>query len=492
MAKGDKVTTLIKNMSKSEKRYFKIFSDRHVINDNNKYVVLFDTIDNLKNEEIHILEEKLKKQKLNTDFLSADKNYLYQLILRALQSFHHNKTQTIYQVEQLLIIEILYEKGLYQICLNEIEKTIKIAEKVENFSLIVELLTWKRRCKGYSEGFMSAYDTNAQIKQYHTLMANQIDYTDLYYDALKIRNKVQKARKETQIKEFKQFLKNPLLEKEDMAKSLLAKIRFHLVYVNYYYSLNDNIKEAFHLKTILKLMEESEYYHLENPFDYIYTFNQYLNLLSDLPEKEFQKDLEKFKAFPEKIKIAQEKSELQVFYFSSICELQRAINKKDTLIITQNIPGLLTKLEKYSDRIEPAIQLNIYYLSALAYFYNGNYKQANKLTQFILDNFSEEDRADLYNFCRLFELILFIEQGKLDLLPYTLQSSIKYFKKHDTLYPTELMVIDFINALIKSDNPKKDKIYLSLVDSLRKIKKINLEQSAQNLFDYEFWALTKV
>jgi hypothetical protein len=323
-------------------------------------------------------------------------------------------------------------------------------------------------------------------------MANQIDYTDLYYDALKIRNKVQKARKETQIKEFKQFLKNPLLEKEDMAKSLLAKIRFHLVYVNYYYSLNDNIKEAFHLKTILKLMEESEYYHLENPFDYIYTFNQYLNLLSDLPEKEFQKDLEKFKAFPEKIKIAQEKSELQVFYFSSICELQRAINKKDTLIITQNIPGLLTKLEKYSDRIEPAIQLNIYYLSALAYFYNGNYKQANKLTQFILDNFSEEDRADLYNFCRLFELILFIEQGKLDLLPYTLQSSIKYFKKHDTLYPTELMVIDFINALIKSDNPKKDKIYLSLVDSLRKIKKINLEQSAQNLFDYEFWALTKV
>jgi hypothetical protein len=492
MAKGDKVTTLIKNMSKSEKRYFKIFSDRHVINDNNKYVVLFDTIDNLKNEEIHILEEKLKKQKLNTDFLSADKNYLYQLILRALQSFHHNKTQTIYQVEQLLIIEILYEKGLYQICLNEIEKTIKIAEKVENFSLIVELLTWKRRCKGYSEGFMSAYDTNAQIKQYHTLMANQIEYTDLYYDALKIRNKVQKARKETQIKEFKQFLKNPLLEKEDMAKSLLAKIRFHLVYVNYYYSLNDNIKEAFHLKTILKLMEESEYYHLENPFDYIYTYNQYLNLLSDLPEKEFQKDLEKFKAFPEKIKIAQEKSELQVFYFSSICELQRAINKKDTLIITQNIPGLLTKLEKYSDRIEPAIQLNIYYLSALAYFYNGNYKQANKLTQFILDNFSEEDRADLYNFCRLFELILFIEQGKLDLLPYTLQSSIKYFKKHDTLYPTELMVIDFINALIKSDNPKKDRIYLSLVDSLRKIKKINLEQSAQNLFDYEFWALTKV
>lgn len=492
MAKADKVVTLIKNMSKSEKRYFKIFSDRHVIHDNNKYVVLFDTIDNLKNEEIHLIEEKLKKQKLNTDFLSADKNYLYQLILRALQSFHHNKTQTIYQVEQLLIIEILYEKGLYQICLNEIEKTIKIAEKVENFSLIVELLTWKRKCKGYSEGFMSAYDTNAQIKQYHTLMANQIEYTDLYYDALKIRNKVQKARKETQIKEFKQFLKNPLLEKEDMAKSLLAKIRFHLVYVNYYYSLNDNIKEAFHLKTILKLMEESEYYHLENPFDYIYTYNQYLNLLSDLPEKEFQKDLEKFKAFPEKIKIAQEKSELQVFYFSSICELQRAINKKDTLIITQNIPGLLTKLEKYSDRIEPAIQLNIYYLSALAYFYNGNYKQANKLTQFILDNFSEEDRADLYNFCRLFELILFIEQGKLDLLPYTLQSSIKYFKKHDTLYPTELMVIDFINALIKSDNPKKDRIYLSLVDSLRKIKKINLEQSAQNLFDYEFWALTKV
>jgi hypothetical protein len=491
MAKGDKVTTLIKNMSKSEKRYFKIFSERHVINENNKYVVLFDTIDNLKSEEAHLLEEKLKKQKISTDFISADKNYLYQLILRALQSFHHNKTQTIYQVEQLLIIEILYEKGLYQICLNEIEKTIKIAEKVENFSLIVELLTWKRRCKGYSEGFLSAYDTNAQIKHYHTLMANQIDYTDLYYDALKIRNKIQKARNETQIKQFKQFLKNPLLEKEEKAKSLLAKIRFHLVYVNYYYSLNDTIKEAYHLKIILKLMEESEFYHRENPFDYIYTYNQYLNLLSDVSENDFKKDLDKFKAFPEKIKIAQEKSELQVFYFSSICELQRAINKKDTAKIAQKIPDLITKLEKFSDRLEPAIQLNIYYLSALAYFYDGNYRQANKLTQFVLDNFTEEDRADLYNFCRLFELILFIEQGKLDLLPYTLQSSIKYFKKHNNLYPTELTVLDFINALIKSENPKKDKIYLHLVDKLRSIKTINLELSAQNLFDYEAWALTK-
>lgn len=239
-------------------------------------------------------------------------------------------------------------------------------------------------------------------------------------------------------------------------------------------------------------MEESEYYHLENPFDYIYTFNQYLNLLKDVPEKEFQTELNKFRAFPTKIKIAQEKSELQVFYFSYICEIQRAIVKKDTAKITPHIPEILEKLENYSERIEPEIQLNIYYLSALAYFYNNNFKQANKLTQFILDNFTENDRADLYNFCRLFELILFIEQGKLDLLPYTLQSSIKYFKKHNKLYPTEITVIDFINALLKSNNPKKDNIYLNLLDELRKVKKINLEASAQNLFDYESWVRTKL
>lgn len=492
MAKSDKVITLIKNMSKSEKRYFKIFSERHVINESNKYVVLFDTIDDLKNEEAHLLEDKLKKQKLNTDFLSADKNYLYQLILRALQSFHHNKTQTIYQVEQLLIIEILYEKGLYQLCLNEIEKTIKIAERVENFSLIMELLMWKRRCKGYSEGFLSAYDTNAKIKIYNTLMANQIEYTDLYYDGLRLRNKIQKARNESQIKEFKDFVKHPLLQNEKLAKSLLAKIRFHLVYVSYYYVLNDNVKEAYHLKTILKLMEESEYYHLENPFDYIYTYNQYLNLLTEITEKDFEKEMKKFRDFPEQIKIAQEKSESQVFYFSYTCELQRAIAKKDTSKIINQIPEVLKKLENYSDRIEPSIQLNIYYLSALAYFYNKNFKQANKLAQFILDNFSEEDRADLYNFCRLFEMILFIEQGKLDLLPYTLQNSIKYFKKHDKLYPTEITVIDFINNLIKSDTHKNSKIYLKLIDDLRKVKKLNLEQSAQNLFDYESWAGSKL
>jgi hypothetical protein len=46
---------LIKHMSKSEKRYFKVLSSRHTIGEENNYIVLFDFIEN----QIEYNEEKI-------------------------------------------------------------------------------------------------------------------------------------------------------------------------------------------------------------------------------------------------------------------------------------------------------------------------------------------------------------------------------------------------------------------------------------------------
>jgi 3-methyladenine DNA glycosylase AlkD len=41
----DTLHELIKHMSKSEKRYFKVLSSRHTIGEENNYILLFDFID---------------------------------------------------------------------------------------------------------------------------------------------------------------------------------------------------------------------------------------------------------------------------------------------------------------------------------------------------------------------------------------------------------------------------------------------------------------
>lgn len=45
MKKNSNAFILIKNLTMSEKRYFKIFSERHTIGEQNKYIALFDELD---------------------------------------------------------------------------------------------------------------------------------------------------------------------------------------------------------------------------------------------------------------------------------------------------------------------------------------------------------------------------------------------------------------------------------------------------------------
>ena len=65
---SDSLHRLIKSLTKPEKRYFKVFSSRHVIGDQNNYLVLFDAIDRQGEYDEAKLIKKFKnvKQSENT------------------------------------------------------------------------------------------------------------------------------------------------------------------------------------------------------------------------------------------------------------------------------------------------------------------------------------------------------------------------------------------------------------------------------------------
>ena len=52
---------LIKSLSKSEKRYFKLLSSRHTIGDENNYVKLFDFIDKQTTYDEGVIFKEFKK-----------------------------------------------------------------------------------------------------------------------------------------------------------------------------------------------------------------------------------------------------------------------------------------------------------------------------------------------------------------------------------------------------------------------------------------------
>lgn len=134
---------LIRKMTPSEKRYFKRFGLLQQKKDSNKYILLFDAV----NEQSEYNEQALLKQFKGYDFInnfSEIKKYLFNQIQKALRNYHSQSSIDIILYNYLSDISVLYGKELYVECNRIIKKAKKIATKHEKFSLLLLLNEWKR------------------------------------------------------------------------------------------------------------------------------------------------------------------------------------------------------------------------------------------------------------------------------------------------------------------------------------------------------------
>jgi hypothetical protein len=142
MIPSEELHQLIQNMNMSEKRYFKIYSSRHVIGKKNNYIKLFDAIGKQKIYN----EPELKKQFKDETFirhLPSEKNYLYHNVLDSLSFFYKEKTFLARYCNILIAIEILYNKGLFDQCKKLIKRSKKEAYSLEKFSVLLLILRWE-------------------------------------------------------------------------------------------------------------------------------------------------------------------------------------------------------------------------------------------------------------------------------------------------------------------------------------------------------------
>ena len=107
----DSLFVLIKSLSKSEKRQFKIFASRLETSSNTKFIELFNILDKSEGYDEKLI---LKSGIIKKVQLSNLKSYLYKQILVSIRL--NIPSQNIrYQLrEQIDFAAILYNKGLYR------------------------------------------------------------------------------------------------------------------------------------------------------------------------------------------------------------------------------------------------------------------------------------------------------------------------------------------------------------------------------------------
>ena len=135
MTPSDELFQLIKSLTPSEKRYFKIHASKHVIGKSNHYEKLFDALDVLPDDQPYD-EAAFKKSLRGKSYgshLSDEKSHLREMILRAMRVYHAERTPKGQLVEMIHEISFLHSKGFVKSCQQMIDKAMKLAEETEQY-----------------------------------------------------------------------------------------------------------------------------------------------------------------------------------------------------------------------------------------------------------------------------------------------------------------------------------------------------------------------
>ncbi|HKL40909.1 MAG TPA: hypothetical protein VJ894_09525, partial [Cryomorphaceae bacterium] len=137
----DALFILIKALSKSEKRQFKLYVNRLGVNSEAKFMALFVHLDKAAeyDEEAIVKSGIVKKQQL-----SNLKAHLYRQILVSLRLSPSHQNIRIQLREQLDFAVILYQKGLYKQSLRLLEKAKFLALENEQKTIALEIVEFEK------------------------------------------------------------------------------------------------------------------------------------------------------------------------------------------------------------------------------------------------------------------------------------------------------------------------------------------------------------
>lgn len=467
--KEDSLFSLIKSLTKAQKRYIKV-NNTHVIGKKNNYMMLFDALDKMDEYD----EDKLAAKFKDTNFikhLPSEKNYLFELILKNMRSFNTDRT-IVFTLQSLLQdIYFLSEKGLHEACLKKIKKAKKLAYKYEEFSYLIELILWERRLLS----FLFVDDLTTRVREQTEEMAhamklisNEMEYRELYDEILlTIRSDFHSLTEEK--KEYlEKVITSPILKNENDALSLNAKSYFHGSWIQYYNLSRKPQQGLQHVQRMITLWEEDPDMIKENLHRYKITL---VNLAGDSYEagdiELYQSAIDKMRSLPAR-SLREEAEDFQSIYF---LELYYYLNHMEFDKALALAPEISASLEKYGDLINAPKLLNFYYNLAVLYFLSEDMDNAlewlNKITEVKVDT-----RLDIQHFARVLILVVYYETTEPTVVEYIYGNTYRYLYKNEHINKFEKLIFTYIRKLNKlMDKKSMNELLMKLFYELEELKK---------------------
>ena len=486
---------LIKSLSKSEKRFFKLSSSLQAGDKN--YLKIFDAVDKQNEYDEDALKELFKKETFIKHFPS-EKNHLYKLILKSLRAYHSDNSVSSILKQEIKNIEILYKKALYPECNKFLTRAKKMAVTHEKFYYLFELLSWEKLLleEAYEAGEFTK-DLDALIREeqdviekLNNLAAYHILYSKINYvfrSGGYVRNDADRFLVE-------EISHHPLIIGRNTALSRrAATICF---YIQGFCATANVDKETATLKfmRVKEILDDNPLIRRDLPKRYIRTLSNLLAIQIDTGQIDQALEMvETMRSFTKKSHFGTEDIEIMVFKSTYLAELRIYEKQGEFDKAIEIVDDIEKGIDASDGKINKEQELLFMFSIASVYFGAGKYKESLAWLNRVLNDNEPNLRQDIYSYARLFNLVVHYELGNYDLLEYIIKSTFRYLSKRQRDHEMEVMILNYMKRLSRmAGKPEELEIFAEFKSDLNVFLQNSTGQIILEFFNYPVWIDSKL
>lgn len=445
----DHLFLLVKSLTKSEKRQFKLYAGRLEINQGSKFIWLFNFLDKAKtyNERAILQEGIIQKRQL-----ANVKSHLYKQILISLKLNPTHQNVRLQIREQLDFASILYHKGLYKQSLKILDKSKETAIEYEEKNLAYEIVELEKLIESQyitrsGRNRAASLAAQAELLSVQNRITSKLSNLSLnLYDIILKRGYLKNEDEKNNITDY--FKRNlPEFEIEELG--FREKLWLYNAYLWFCFLLQDFKNCYRYASKWVDLFYANPKMIAINPVFYLKGSNYLLESIFLLRQK--QRFATAYDALKQEVEApsfpSNQNAKTLSFLYLTIHDINMHFIDGSFREGIAKIPKIEEDLNTYNHRIDTHHKLVIYYKFACLHFGAGENKACIFYLQKIITSKSLNVREDLMCFARILNLVAHYEAGLDYHLDALIKSTYRFLIKMNDLHEVQKEMIKFIQGL---------------------------------------------
>ena len=488
---------LIKSLSKSEKRNFRLYVNRLASSDYAKFLQLFNALD----RQQHYNEKDLlaKNPAIKKMQLANLKAHLYKQLLISLRLFYRSNDMEISIREQLDCARVLYNKGLYSQSLKVLEKAKMKAKKYHRTYLFQNIVEYekmiesqyvnqdiKERARDLSEESERISLINRNISIFSNAAITLYGYF-LQNGHVRSLEDMQKVKRLYDNLNLRQTEEQQLTTFDERLHLYMARVRYYNLVQDFPNCYRYAEKWVSLFRECSEMIEPLAGYYLKgvelllNALFYARSFSR------------FSKELKALDSVPERKQLWQHEN-TRVLYHQILLtnHINFAFLKGEYQEGLSLVSKSQTFLSDYENMLGKHEILIFYYKLACLYFGAENYRKSIDFLNKIINEKEVNFRGDLHTFARILLAICYYEMGEYDYLESLLLRFRLWLSKAKELYHAPKLLLTLMKKLPYLSASEQEEELLKVLKQMKMLQVDRFERRAFLYLDIISWLESKI